>query len=188
MMIESKYRLEKINVENVEVSLNICNKYLGDGMYTKRRILDAVQEKNSYYYIVYDGDSEAGIFFCDAMHAQKAALTVTEEILKFCDKDEFIGMCHSIAITKPYRKSGLAQALLEHFCGLLKEQTKVNKVFALAWISKQYIPAANILKQCGFEECMRIKRPWYGKVGLKCHVCRKQRCECDGMLYRKILR
>ncbi len=187
-MLDSKYRLEKINISNVEDALKICDEYLGIGMHTKESLLNDVQSDDIYNYIVYDSDKAAGIFFCSIVRAKKAADTITNKILNFCDSEEVIGICNSIAITKVYRETGLAYMLLRYFCNLLNQSQKINKIFALAWIIRKYIPAEKILTQCGFEKLLHIKSPWKEKSGLYCPICCKQECECDGMLYRKTLR
>ncbi len=187
-MIDNNYRLEKLNIQNVDVALTICDEYLGNGMYNRQQLLESAQADGSYYYLIYENTTAAGIFFCSATEAQEAAQIVTADILNYCAPQELIGICNSIAITEPYRKIGLAQMLLRHFYLLLHQEHKVSKVFALAWINRQQIPAANILTQCGFNEYSYVNKPWYDKTGLICPACHKERCECDGILYCKTWR
>ena len=161
---------------------SFCGEYLGEGLYNREVLEEISQKANHYFYVIYNNEEIAAIFYCYADTAKSAITDVTEKITEFCGKSERVGVCRSIAVAPTYRKTGLSLKLLEFFSAFLLNECGVKKIFVLAWVKGREIPAENILIAAGFRSAGRISRPWYKNERLYCPLC-GGRCKCDGELY-----
>ncbi|MGN0597370.1 MAG: GNAT family N-acetyltransferase [Ruminiclostridium sp.] len=161
---------------------SFCGKYLGEGLYSREMLEEISKKENHFFYVIYDKEEIAAIFYCYADTAENAFSDVTEKITDFCGEKERVGVCRSIAVAPPYRKTGLSLKLLKYFSAFLHNECGVDKIFVLAWVKGREIPAENILTAAGFLSAGRISRPWYKNEKLYCPLC-GGRCKCDGELY-----
>lgn len=174
--------LHRCDIEQVN---DFCGAYLGKGLYTPESLAEIAKTPNRFFYAFFDGGEIAAIFYCYCDTGENAAADISEKILDYCGRDEKVGVFRSIAVDPKYRGTGLSEQLLDAFGSALFNDYRVSRIFALAWIKGDFIPAGKLLNGAGFSAACRISRPWYGVENMVCPFC-GGRCRCDGELYMKL--
>lgn len=185
--IENKFEIILLRPELYSEVVEMSDRYLGTGLYTEQSLKSIAEDPASRFYLIKDHENgnTAALFYyhfgtfesiCDRYCYIDRAL---------CGGDEMTGVLRSIAVKEQYRKTGLSEYLIDRFSEQLFSEFMVRRIFVLAWVKRDYVPARHCLGNCGFSELYRIKRPWYNEAGLKCHICNSERCICDGLLYKK---
>lgn len=179
------FKAERLTHEKLESTLEFCDSYLGKGLYCINDLEKIINRAHHYFYIVYDKTQIAGIFYCFADTAKEAGCYITKDILNTSCEDDWIGVCRSIALTKQYRHLGIAEQLLNYFSDILKFNENVSKIYVLAWVKKDIVPAQKHLQACGYKAIELIKNPWHEYKKLICPVCHEAYCKCNGVLFCK---
>lgn len=183
-----KFEAVKASPDNFADITEICDRYLGPGLYTEASLSRIIEDKRSHFYLIKDkntGDAVSIFYFhYDTFDNIRSRYPYIKESL--CGIDETVGILRSIAIKEQYRSIGLSEYLINRFSDQLFCDFGVSRIFVLAWVKQNYIPARHCLGNCGFSELYRVKRPWYNEEGLKCNICNCDRCICDGLLYTKV--
>ncbi len=168
--------------EKIYCVLEICDKLLGEGLYTEERIRWICRQKHHYFYVMMKDADVIGIFYCygDQLGRTSFYGKVEADALK---ADTRIGVGQSIAIEEKDRHKGLSEWMLNYCTGMLFEEESVDAILIPAWMKNGKAPANRHLERCGYELLQILRKPWASCETLKCHVCRTIPCSCDGAVY-----
>lgn len=166
--------------------LAICDKHLGEGLYSSERIKNIINAEHNYFFIVSSGDRIIGIFCCYTARFSGASREL-ECKGKYLADNEIAGVCRSIAIESEYRSSGISEYMLNMACDILFNKENAKLIAIPAWVRKDtgYVPARKHLEACGFTPAETIFHPWRKYGAIKCTACNKSPCECNCELYIK---
>ena len=175
--------IEKLSPESAELerkieqALAICDRHLGEGLYSFERIKNIINAKHNYFLIV----------FCCYTARFSGAARELECKGRYLDDNGIAGVCRSIAVENEYRSSGISEYLLNMSCDLLFGEENAKLIAVPAWVRKDTgsVPAGRLLETCGFEPAETILHPWRKYGAVKCTACNKNPCECDCKLYIK---
>lgn len=184
--------IEQLSPESAELeskigqALAICDRHLGEGLYSSERIKNIINAKHNYFFTVSSGHKIIGIFCCYTARFSGAAREL-ECKGRYLDNNEITGVCRSIAVENEYRSSGISEYLLNMACDKLFNEENAKLIVIPAWVRKDtgYVPARKHLEACGFAPAETILHPWKKYSALKCAACNKRPCECDCELYIK---
>ena len=168
--------------ELVRGAKQICDSFLGKGLYSERQIDEICRRENCYFFTVLEGDKIEGIFCC---YADDAGSVSFAEGIEGLTADTRIGVAQSVALKSEARRKGLSAAMLDHATGILFREEKVKLILALAWVQGEKIPARKHLERCRYHLLTIRKRPWASCEELICPACGQRPCVCDGAVYVK---
>ena len=163
-------------------AVSICDRALGDGLYTKERLGALCREENHYFHCVMKGSHMTGIFYCFAEPFCETELYGRVEVSGL-PADGKVGIAQSIALEDGARGCGVSEWLLNHGTKLLFEDEMAEAVLVPAWMKAGKIPADGHLKKCGYALLQVVKRLWASHENLRCSVCGTVPCSCDGAIY-----
>lgn len=92
------------------------------------------------------------------------------------------GICKSMGILPPLRKSGLGFGLLRSGVDQLY-QNGACSLWGSAWKQGNRIPMKGIFGQLNFSYLHDVERVWYEIEGLRCPACKQPRCVCQAALF-----
>lgn len=185
-MLEYKVTLLRKDSEwyqrQIENVLKICDELLGEGLYSRKRMDDICQKEHHYFYTISKEEVVVGIFYCYA--EQFGSISFFQNMgLSMIAPDMRIGVAKSIALAPDMRNKGFSEKLLKECSEFLFEKEKVEAILIPAWMKNGKIPAENHLVKCSYEFLKDVEHPWAIYQDLKCPVCKKKPCMCDGAIY-----
>lgn len=189
---DRSFLIEKLSPESADLeskmaqALSICDKHLGEGLYSLETIEKIIRTKHNYFFIISLGHDIIGIFCCYTIRFSHAAQEL-ECKGKYLEDNEFVGICRSIAIENAYRASGISEYLLNMASDILFKNENARLIAVPAWVRRDTgtIPAKRLLEGCGFAPAELILHPWKKYGSVICDACNKNPCECNCELYIK---
>lgn len=163
-------------------ALDICDKMLGKGLYTEKRIQRICENQGHYFYLVMKEQRVVGVFYCYREQLENVPFLQDIQI-PFLRPKSLVGVGQSIALKKEARATGLSEWLLNYGTQLLFEKEQVEAIFVPAWMKKGMIPADRHLTKCSYALLRTLRHPWAGCEGLECPICKTIPCSCDGAVY-----
>ena len=184
------FTLKPLKKEDVEVARRLCDKCVGENLYTEEEIEGAVESRERFFCLLEDErGKEAGYVYY--------YLTTEEEVAHYAKIDisllsslspaprRKVGKIQSIGVLDEYRGIGIAPKLMEFVLNDLKGQG-LEIVFIVCWKPKGSVPLEHALIENKFTFLTQATKVWYNDTRLICPYC-KGRCLCDAEVYYKLL-
>ena len=175
---------------DLDTAAAICDECVGQNLYPKERILEAIHAEDQFFYLLdtQDGESAGYLFFllCDLESIARSAKVDRAQLETVCKHSpEVVSRLQSIGLRKPYRSGGLAEDLIR-FVLQQSRQRKAEIIYTVCWKKGSLVPLARSLQECGFSFLMEAEKVWYDEEQLYCPHCHG-RCHCDAQIYYKPL-
>ncbi|MBB2184562.1 hypothetical protein H0486_16915 [Lachnospiraceae bacterium MD1] len=180
------FTAKKLEISEVVIAKELCDKHIGKGMYPEEFLYDIIYKNNHFFYLVYKEDKAIGFFYCVVLLPYDLAeLPGFGEAFMYhdCSENDIIGVCRSIGIDEAYRGMHLTDELLQYFTSYLFNEAGVSVIFIPAWVKGSYIPAKRLLEDNNYQFLCYLEKPWYQSDLLECPYCRTRRCICDAVIY-----
>ena len=185
------FKVISANKKHISSVKNLCDETLGKNFYSTEDLLEIFENKNSWFYMLFNGDDE---FIGFHYHYIEPLINVSEQF-KCCYEEMVsasgekaqsnVGVLKSIAIDRKFRGNGIAFVFSNYAIDNLFEQG-VCSIWVPAWKQNEYVPENNTLLKQGFTHHCDVKKLWYGKENLCCPICKQERCICDAAIYYRI--
>lgn len=186
IMISGDFVLERLTEDKIQVAKELCDRHVGDGLYSVQDLRNSMGDESHYFYLVKDGPSYAGYFYCRRIIADSLSCLPGlsyQQISPLCGPEEEIGVFISIGIESDYKGSGLSDSLISHFREYFRKEFGISLILVSAWNKAGYVPAEKLLLRCGFKYLCDLLAPWENNTELKCPYCKKERCICNAVVY-----
>lgn len=170
--------------KQIDKVLQICDELLGEGLYSRERMEDICQKEHHYFYTISKDDQVVGIFYCYAERFDSISFFQNMG-LSMISSDMRIGVANSIALMPDIRNTGISERILKECSEFLFEKEAVEAILIPAWMKKGKIPAGNHLEKCSYQFLKAVEHPWAVYKDLKCPVCKKIPCMCNGAIYMR---
>lgn len=127
----ARYTLCPLKKENVEEIIALCNASVGENMYTREELAEAVDSSNRFFYLAVAEDGNiAGYmyFYLEQFQKLPAFGKLSSTVLTGAGllKEQTVGNLQSIGVKPEYRGTGLALHLMRFgcstYCGYLPVQ------------------------------------------------------------------
>lgn len=185
-MILGDFTLERLSEANIQTVKELCDNYVGVGMYNIPYLRRIITDKSHTFCLVKKGAVYIGYFYCQRIIAGSVSCLpgfTYEQISLLCGPQEEIGVCRSIGIERKYRGSGISDALLIHFQEYFVKKRNISLILVPAWSKGGYVPAKKLLLRHGFKYLCDLITPWADNRELQCPYCKKERCICNAVVY-----
>ena len=181
-----RFHLVPLSEEEIMPTLKICDECVGENLYTKGDLEEAVCSEDSFYYLLKTDDGETAgyiYYYLTDKESIAAAAKLDTGIFDpvYSDKKKKVGKLQSIGLKEHYRDMGLAVFMTEAMIRELSLKA-VEAVFVVCWRPGGYVPLKETLLRCGFSFLAESHRVWYDRKDLICPYCRG-RCICDAEIY-----
>lgn len=180
----------ELTFENVDRALELCEKCVGENLYTKTDLITAITSPDRFYYLVFDGDNIAGYIYFLLTDIEKIESDVKYHhgrLSALCQDDNaIVGRIQSVGVDENYRGRGLSSQMIEFSLGILSRQD-VDICFVVCWKIDDHVPLEPSVRTSGFVFFDLAYRIWYDNEKLFCEYC-CGRCKCDAAVYYKLLK
>lgn len=184
------FYLKPLMEEEIEEAHLLCDECVGENLYSKAEIVDAIISNDRFFYLLKSekGETVGYIYYY---------LTKVENIAKYSKLDvelfraiysgenKKVGKIQSVGLKTEYRGIGLAAKMIQFILEMLKA-TYIDIAFIVCWKPRGTVPLGRALSECDFKYLADAKRVWYDDTELICPYC-KGRCLCDAEVYYKLL-
>ncbi len=179
---------EVLTQERIDIALDMCNKYVGENLYTKEMLIAILDKKDHFFYFIVDKEHkplgyiyfriiDRGQFF---LQSKADKDTFDREI----PQNAVLGELKSIAVCEEYRSRGLSGRLIEMYLSFLAENTNADMAIGIFWSIHGVVPMKKSLEAFSFKFLQITHNVWYEFENLKCPYC-EGRCVCDAAVYYK---
>lgn len=189
---EKSFFLEAAKAEELQEIVQMCDRCVGENLYSENEIRKAIEDDDSYIYLL--KEEKEGL--CGYVYFQKTGLDELAAFLKTektlfqqaigCENASFINF-RSIGIDGKMRNNGLSEKLFGFSVDYSEKYLKADYMFGAFWKQDKTVPMLSNLQKYGFSYFSTIEKMWYDKPGLICPVC-GGRCICSAEIYFKKLK
>ncbi|MEG1981628.1 MAG: hypothetical protein RR073_03890 [Clostridia bacterium] len=188
--METVYKFEKLDINNIEIAKKLCDRYVGEDLYEISFLKSIIDKPEELFYLIFKEEKTVGYFYCYYVNKddlyEKEKTIFNESVKELIKSHTKIGIFRSIGIDEVERKHSLSDYAVALFEGKLKN-IGCSIILAPCWKKDDYIPAKKLLTRQNYKYRCDILKPWKDNTTLKCPFCHKIHCECDASMFYKIL-
>lgn len=189
-MVFGDFKLVKLSKANMLAAKELCDRYVGVGMYNMFYLDRILRDKSHYFFLVKKGFEYAGYFYCQRIIADSLSCLSGlnyRQVSSLCGPLDEVGVLRSIGIESKYRGLGLSDALIQYFEDYFMKKCNISLILVPAWSKDGYVPAKKLLERCEFKYLCDLITPWENHKELMCPYCKKEHCICNAVVYyRKV--
>lgn len=186
------FEIRKARREDAYRIKQLTDQYISKDFYEISFLEQKIDDPDNLIYVCQKEDKEIVAYiylFLDSLKNVCDVLHIPEKIRKelpYYEKNKETKVCSykTISIEKEFRSQGIHDQFLEHMDALLKKTDIAYSIMTALKRVDGMIPAHRGITKDRFKPVIEVEHPWIHEKSY-CPYCKKDYCECNGMVYIK---
>jgi len=183
------YFLRPLEYSDIDYAVSLCDKYVGENMYSKEYLADVVNSSDKFFYMLTTTENKIIgyiFFYLTDKNSNSESETLYRELTQHNKmmNISIIGKLQSIGIDDEFRGNEIALNMMKFAVHIL-QSAGAEILLGVCWKINKTVPMKKIMDELEFLHLCDIENFWFDNESLNCPHC-GGRCRCEASVYYKI--